>query len=207
MRIGIDLDNTLIFYDDAFINAARERGLIPREFSGTKQQLRDRLREVPDMNGELEWQKLQGYVYGQGIHGARLFGGVEEFFRGCRAKGGLHIVIISHKTEYGHYDPAHVNLHQAAREFLRKAGFFDRARIGLTEADLYFEGTRREKVARIAALDCDVFIDDLPEVFEEPGFPAHTRRLLLTGSNAPVAHATWESFANWCDIARALLEN
>jgi len=34
MRIGIDFDNTLIDYDRVFLDAARERGLVPRDFAG-----------------------------------------------------------------------------------------------------------------------------------------------------------------------------
>ena len=36
LRIGLDLDNTLISYDQLFHRVAIERGLIPRGFSGAK---------------------------------------------------------------------------------------------------------------------------------------------------------------------------
>ena len=36
MKIGIDLDNTLICYDNAFQRVAREEGLLPPAFEGNK---------------------------------------------------------------------------------------------------------------------------------------------------------------------------
>ena len=36
---------------------------------------------------------------------------------------------------------------------------------------VYFSGTRAEKVVKIADLNCDAFIDDLEEVFAEKHFP------------------------------------
>src|SRR5258708_33248098 len=73
MRIGLDFDNTIIRYDDVFLQAARDRGLLGRDFVGTKQQIRDTIRALP--GGEVKWQALQGYVYGSGIGGAALFPG------------------------------------------------------------------------------------------------------------------------------------
>src|SRR5258708_39666194 len=86
MRIGLDFDNTIIRYDEVFLQAARERGLLGADFVGTKQQIRDAIRGLPD--GEAKWQALQGYVYGSGMGGATLFGGLPEFLR--RAQTGWH---------------------------------------------------------------------------------------------------------------------
>src|SRR6266545_12572 len=83
VRIGIDFDNTIVTYDQVFLTAARERGLVDSAFSGGKKAVRDRIRLLP--NGELCWQKLQGYVYGAGIGAALLIDGVAPFLRRCRA--------------------------------------------------------------------------------------------------------------------------
>jgi hypothetical protein len=77
MRIGIDFDNTLIDYDRVFLEAARELGLVPRDFAGPKKVVRDAIRLLP--NGEPTWQRLQGYVYGAGIGGAVPFSGACDF--------------------------------------------------------------------------------------------------------------------------------
>jgi hypothetical protein len=53
-----------------------------------------------------------------------------------------------------------------------------------------FELTKEAKVARIAALGCEAFIDDLPEIFASPDFPISTRRILFDPANqfADLAH-------------------
>src|SRR5712692_4361339 len=106
MRIGIDFDNTLIDYDGVFVAAARERGFIGPEATGTKRAVRDAIRLLPD--GELTWQRLQGHVYGAGIGGAVPFAGAGDFLRRC-AERGAGVFIVSHKTRYGHFDPARVD--------------------------------------------------------------------------------------------------
>jgi len=201
MKIGIDLDNTLIHYDAAFVGAAAARGLLPGNFAGGKQELRDALRAKGD-EGEIAWQQLQGHVYGKGIGAAKLFAGADRFLQDCRSRG-KEVVIVSHKTEFGHYDPDRVNLRDAARGWMRAQGFFRPDGFGLSEANVHFEATRKAKVERIAALNCDAFIDDLFEVFEEPDFPKGVRQILFSAPQlAPQGH--WEVCASWDDIRRAV---
>jgi hypothetical protein len=182
VRIGLDFDNTIIRYDEVFARAAAERGLLPEDFRGNKQAVRDIIRLRPD--GELEWQRLQGHVYGKGIGGAQPFAGVDSFLRRAR-KVDAHVLIVSHKTEYGHFDPERVNLRTAAMTWMEAHGFFSTDGFALGRADVHFATTRTEKLARIGALRCDVFVDDLPEVLHDPGFPEGVARILLSEHPEP----------------------
>ena len=184
MRIGIDFDNTIITYDDVFRVVARRRGLIGDGFGGRgKQAIRDHIRLLPE--GEIRWQQLQGQVYGKGIAEAAMFPGVAGFLRRCRAQG-LPIAIVSHKTEYGHYDPERVNLRRAALDWMTAQGLF--RELGLSAENVFFESTRAEKLRRIAALSCTHFIDDLEEVLDDPAFPPGVTRILFsTGARPPEA--------------------
>ena len=176
-RIGIDFDNTIISYQQAFLDAAAAGRLLPEGFVGTKQAVRDRIRLLPD--GEHEWMRLQGFVYGKGIGNAVPFNGVAEFLRHCHKRGET-VFIVSHKTEFGHFDTSGVNLRQAARDWIKAQGFFRYDEYGLSLENVYFEGTRAEKLDRIAALGCTHFIDDLEEVLCDPKFPPHVNRILFT---------------------------
>lgn len=177
MRIGLDFDNTIIRYDEVFAAAAAERGLLPAGFGGNKQAVRDAIRLRPD--GELDWQRLQGHVYGKGIGDAQAFPGVDGFLRRAR-KANADVMIVSHKTEYGHFDPDRVNLRTAALAWMEAQGFFGADDFALRRADIHFAASRAEKLARIAALRCDVFVDDLPEVLDDPDFPACATRILFS---------------------------
>src|SRR5260221_80515 len=195
MRIGIDFDNTLIAYDDAFLAAAGERDLLSLGFAGNKQAVRDAIRLLPD--GELAWQQLQGHVYGKGIGGAVMFEGVDGFLRRCRA--ARHgVFFVSHKTEYGHHDPDRVNLREAALGWMEAQGFFAPDRYAIPRENIFFETSRAHKLKRIAALKCAYFIDDLEEVLRDPDFPPGVHRVLFgaAGSCASLAVcSTWQRIA------------
>jgi hypothetical protein len=177
MRIGLDFDNTIIRYDDVFRQAAKERGLLSAEFSGSKQQVRDAIRRLPD--GELKWQALQGYVYGKGIQNATLFPGLPDFLRHARSHGDT-VLVVSHKTEHGHFDPDRVNIRHAAMRWMEAQGFFTDQGFSMIPDHIHFASSRSEKLSRIADLKCDIFIDDLEEVLVDPDFPRFVRRILFS---------------------------
>jgi hypothetical protein len=196
MLIGIDFDNTLVTYDQVFRDMAFARGLIDPDFVGTKQEIRDRIRLLPD--GELAWQSLQGFVYGKGIALAQMFEGADAFLRHARAEG-LPVVVVSHKTEYGHYDQDRVNLRESARAWMRANGFFASDGYGIPAENVYFEGSRAEKLERIESLGCTCFIDDLEEVLEDPEFPEGISRILFS-QKKPVRPAPYAICTSWRQI-------
>ena len=197
LRIGIDFDNTIIAYDEVFRAAAKERGLIAADFPGSKQAVRDAIRLLPD--GELAWQRLQGQVYGKGIVGATMVQGVASFLRRCRAEGSA-VAVVSHKTEYGHFDPDRVNLRKAALDWMAAQGLFDGDH-ALARDNIHFESTRAEKLERIAALSLSHFIDDLEEVLTDPGFPPDVERILFA-DDAQAASPLYVRCTTWREIER-----
>lgn len=173
--IGIDFDNTLINYDEVFFNHALSLNLIGPETNKNKKDVRDKIRLLTD--GEIIWQKIQAFVYGQGIAQACLNEGVETFLKTC-AQQEIKVYVISHKTEYSPFDAHKINLRQVALDWMKANGF--------NKAQVYFESTRAQKIERIKSLKCTHFIDDLPEVFLEDGFPSGTKKILYApGFEAP----------------------
>ena len=197
MRIGLDFDNTIIRYDDVFRGAAIARGLLSDAFSGTKQQVRDAIRLMPD--GERHWQALQGYVYGKGIRSATPFPGLDGFLRRARALGDT-ILVVSHKTEYGHFDPERVSLRGAAMDWMEERGFFTEQGFSLVPGNIHFTASRPEKLGRIGELACDIFIDDLEEVLSDPTFPISVRRILLADCADQGADLPYEVCRDWAAI-------
>jgi hypothetical protein len=202
-RIGIDFDNTIISYQQAFLAAAKDNDLLPKSFAGTKQAVRDQVRLLPD--GEQEWMRLQGAVYGKGISDATLIDGVADFINRCRG-AGASVFIVSHKTEYGHFDTSRVSLRQAALGWMEQQGFFHKQGYGLAVDNVYFENTRAEKLARIAALGCTHFIDDLEEVLDDPGFPSGVRRILFADGLPLAKPLSYSVCVNWRQIAELVFD-
>jgi hypothetical protein len=195
LRIGIDFDNTIIAYDEVFCAMAKDHGLIDAGFAGRKQAVRDAIRLLPD--GERAWQRLQGQVYGKSIAGATMAPGFAAFLRRCRSEG-CAVAVVSHKTDYGHFDPERVNLRQAALDWMTMQGLFtgDHA---IGPGNIYFEGTQAEKLRRIVALHLTHFIDDLEEVLTNPDFPPNVKRILFADSNGKDA-TPYVVCPTWRDI-------
>ena len=199
MKIGIDFDNTIASYDTLFHEVALRENFISGKWSGCgKTELRNYLRTQPD--GEKTWMKLQGLVYGKYMHGAEMMPGVANFFLSCKVRNH-RILIVSHKTEYGHYDPKKISLRNEALKWMESKHFFDPEYYGINNEDIYFADTRKEKVEKIAHLKCSWFIDDLPDVFKENHFPSKTKKILFGFSDPELLNDTvvLESWRNISD--------
>jgi hypothetical protein len=196
MRIGIDFDNTIVGYDRVFLDTAVREGLLRRDFVGHKQAIRDAIRLLPD--GELAWQRLQGIVYGRGIAEAAMFEGVDRFLRRCRDEGHA-VFVVSHKTEYGHFDRERTNLRAAAMDWMQRHGFFAAEGYGLSVDNVFFEASRADKLDRIARIGCTHFIDDLEEVLSDPGFPP-INRILFSVHGVTGATSLFPTCATWSQV-------
>jgi hypothetical protein len=201
MRIGLDFDNTIICYDDVFQQAATDRGLLEPNFAGTKRQIRDVIRRLPD--GEVKWQALQGYVYGKGIENAALWAGLPEFLTRAQICRDT-ILIVSHKTEHGHFDPDKVDLRAAALRWMETQGLFSGRGCSIAREQVYFKATRAEKLRRIAELDCDVFVDDLAEVLSDPDFPSAVRRVLFSELATDAEGLPYRVCRDWPSISEVI---
>jgi hypothetical protein len=202
VRIGVDFDNTIASYDGVFVEAALGRGWIVPGFRGTKKQLRDSVRKLDD--GEIKWQILQAEVYGPRMQEAVPFPGVLEFFEAARRRGS-ELFIVSHKTRFANYAEEKVDLREAALRWMEARGLFEPGKSGLARANVFFADTRDEKIEKIAALGCGVFIDDLEEVFAHPEFPAGVSRILFSSGNEQPDGGPVVAYEDWAGISRHVL--
>ncbi|MSW12993.1 MAG: phosphotransferase, partial [Actinobacteria bacterium] len=174
MRIGLDFDNTIANYDQAFPEVARILGYETKTLN--KRDLKLDLLKQPD--GDTAWQKVQGLVYGKYIDLASLYPGVVEFV--LRAlSGDNQVFIVSHKTQLGHFDESRTPLRQAATNWLINQELVGDSDLNIKLQNVFYAETRDEKIRKIAELKLDVFIDDLEEVLTDKSFPKETRKVLF----------------------------
>jgi hypothetical protein len=192
VRIGLDLDNTLIDYEAALTATGIALGAVPAGVRLSKRDVRDRIRALPD--GETRWIEVQAHVYGPGIDGARLYPGVPEFIAAARERG-IELAIVSHKTEYAVAAPDGPSLRACARDFLRKHEI---------ELPVYFESTRSEKCARLARLGITHAIDDLIEVFDDAAFPPGIERWLFAPYGSQPHPTVDRHFVTWRELREAI---
>jgi len=203
VKIGIDFDNTIALYETLFRQVAQAEGFIPGSWRGSgKTELRNHLRRQPD--GERTWMKLQGLVYGKYMHGAKMMPGIANFLLSCKVRNH-RVFIVSHKTEYGHFDPEKISLRQEALKWMEAKHFFDQDYFAINRNNIFFSDTREEKVAIIAQLKCDWFIDDLPEVFEQANFPLYTKNLLFGAFNGEKLRHDTAVLNSWRKISDKIL--
>ena len=186
LHIGIDFDHTIVCYDGVFYKAALEQNLIPASLSPHKTHVRDYFRSI---QREEEWTRLQGYVYGCRMELAKPYPGISSFFENC-LNDGIKISIISHKTKYPYLGPKY-DLHWAARNWLENQSFFN------PKLDVYFELTLAQKLQRILAAECDLFVDDLPELLNEPAFPSKVHKILFDPANLHPINKAWTTLTSW----------
>jgi hypothetical protein len=200
VRLGLDLDGTIVLYDEVFHRHAVARHGMPREVPVNKTAVRDWLRLQPD--GEARWTELQGLVYGSLMPEAKVAPGLGEFLRVIRA-ARIPVCIISHKTEFSVAGPR-VNLRAAALAWLEANGFFAADGFGLRREDVFFEATRAEKLRRIAAQGCTVFVDDLEEVLTEPEFPPGVERWHFLPGQVERRQGEIQNFSDWAKLSARL---
>lgn len=157
MKLGIDLDNTLICYDDSFRRVAIKQGHIDEQdqcFS--KHEIKNL---IIRRFGESYWTNLQGLVYGTYIMEAKAYRGAVNALNNLLDMG-FYVGIYSHKTKYP-YLGENVDLHEAANSWLY-------ANFGtlMDYIELQFFEKKTEKIDAINSSGVRIFIDDLPDILE-----------------------------------------
>jgi len=194
VKVGIDFDNTIVSYDEVFYSVALEQSLIPKILKRSKISVRDYLRSI-DKNDI--WTELQGYVYGKRMLEADIFPGFLEFLEFAK-ENEISLSIISHKTVHP-YKGKKYNLHNAAREFIAERLLKNKKDL-ISERNIFFELTQKNKALRIKKEKCDYFIDDLPEIFLLEDFPNSTIKYLFDPNESTQDYETDHKFSRWNNI-------
>ncbi|MFT6604126.1 MAG: hypothetical protein ACJARO_001645, partial [Bacteriovoracaceae bacterium] len=197
MKIGFDLDNTIIDYNSSFFSIAIEKGWVPKSEVLSKSQLREFL--IQEDGHDERWQVLQSLVYGPQINRAKIYEGFNDFLSFC-IKNKFEIVIISHKTKVSNFNPD-IELRTPALNWLKFHSVLSPEKIPLDK--IFFCSTLEEKVKKIADEKCDFFVDDLEKVITREGFPKETIPFLFSPSHEPKTDIFYKR--SWSDIHKTFI--
>jgi hypothetical protein len=193
MKVGIDLDNTIINYDGVFYSAALDLGWITPEIGRDKESVKSFL--IEHIN-EDKWTELQGIVYGKQIYKACPYDGVSHCFDVFIERGySLHLV--SHKTRYPIIGEK-VDFHIAAKNWLTEnqlTHFFQ---------SLSFCETKALKIETIDHLNLDCFIDDLPSILLNENMPSQTKKFLFDPMLKHLSNSNYMVLSSWQEIAKTI---
>lgn len=201
MRIGLDFDNTIVSYDKIFYKVALERQLIPSTIPVNKLSVRDYLRQI---GNEDAWTEIQGHVYGSRMLEAQPYPDLIKTLEKL-SLDGHELFIVSHKTKHPFLGPKY-DLHLAASEWILKNLQNDILSL-VNSNNIFFELTKKEKIARIRTLNCHVFVDDLPEIFSDNDFPHQVKPILFDPekSHPPELRGALNSISYWGDLPQYIL--
>lgn len=197
MLLGFDFDNTLISYDRLFRHVALDQALIPEEIPPEKNAVRDYLRQ---QGREEQWTRLQGEVYGNRILEAEPYPGMQAVLKELSGRQ-IPMCIVSHKTRTPYLGESW-DLHAAARSWLVQQGFHDSNGLGWLEDQVFFELTKDAKVARILALGCTHYVDDLPEILEM--LPDSVEKIFFAPDEDLAKHPKWKLMRSWQELPALL---
>jgi len=161
LKIGFDIDNTLIDYSPSIRSAASDIFGLEMPSGVSKAQAIDLLkREV----GLSAWTELQGYVYAEYAMFATPFANALQSLRTV-IQMGMVVHLVSHKSSY----PASnrkVNLRDWAITMLDTTGILDEVvtRQQLAGDSIHLCETFEDKIKTIENLKFDIFVDDLVDV-------------------------------------------
>ena len=193
MKIGVDLDNTIICYDDVFAHVARTLGY-DCDGATTKNAIRTWFK---NKKMDYKFTEIQGLVYGKYIEHADLFSGAKDCFEAWCVQQH-EVYIVSHKTKYAIIGEK-IDLRKAAKNYLRDAGILKQGSIPVN--NLFFEGTVSSKLLRISNLNLDVFIDDLPTILNADEFPLLTGKILFDPKRKTKEVSSFFIATDWLKIA------
>ena len=175
-RFGLDLDNTLINYDESARVYARKNNRAAKDLND----LRNLMHEL-DSTGEA-WKSAQAWIYTQGLkHASPQAGGLE--FVGSLLNNGGKAFILSHKTEKTPVSSGELNLWEPAMEWLESKGFLS---LFNPKDAVFFLPTQEAKVERIKQLELTHFIDDLLAIFKHSQYPRNVISFWLSNESSPM---------------------
>ena len=170
IKLAIDLDNTIINYDDLFYKAARNT---LRIHSNIKNKENIKKLIIKKYN-EKKWTEIQSTVYSRKIFQAKIFPGfineIKKLSKYCE------IFIVSHKTLWPIYGKK-INLHNKTKKFLKKKKISFCKNSLIKEENIFFETTKEKKIKRIKRLKPHYFIDDLESILKS--IPKSVNKILF----------------------------
>ena len=202
LNIGVDFDNTIADYDLVFEEVAVDMGFLAGRKFLSKADVKNAI--ISQKDGDISWQRLQGQIYGKYMHKAKVFPGFIEFLLLAKIKG-FTISVVSHKSEFGHFDDNKISLRSEALKWIIHNKLIETDLYKLQEKDIYFEATREEKIQRIITLGCKFFVDDLEEVFNEKNFPVEINKFLFDPLNKKINSKNFVTINSWRSLTKLIL--
>ena len=149
-KIGIDLDNTIINYENSFKKYLKDQNIYLRKVDKNK------VKNLIKKNLKIKnWTESQEEIYGKYIKFAKPYT-YFKFFENFVLKNNFKLYIISHKTKNNEFSKKY-NLHKISIKWIKK-------NFNVKNYKIFFLNTVDKKIDKINKINPDYFIDDLSQI-------------------------------------------
>jgi hypothetical protein len=188
IKIGIDLDNTIINYQNSFKKYLSQKKIYLDKIDKNK------IKSLLTKKKKISWTEAQEEIYGNFITFAqpyRYFKEFEEF----SIKNEIKLFIISHKTKYSQFSKKY-NLHSISNKWIKENIFKKKYKI-------IFLNSLSQKIKKIKEVKPKYFIDDLDEVLNHKDFPKKVNKIYFS----KIKKQNLKKFENWRKIKNYIQNN
>lgn len=198
LKIGIDLDNTIIDYSNSLKKLLQDEYKIELKNESIHKSLIKT--KIIEKYSDKEWTKAQGLLYSKYLDYAVPYPGCLDALKKLSTKGS-NLYIVSHKTKYP-FIGGKTNLILLAKKWIKKNLVHENG-IGLFEnTNVLFNETIDKKIESIISHDLDIFIDDLEIILKL--LPSSVNKIWFTSENIPskfIKCSNWEQIMwNICQL-------
>lgn len=166
LRIGIDLDNTIINYENSFKKYLKYQKLPIKKIS--KKKIKELL-----IKKNFRWNNAQEEIYGFFIKFARPYKYFKDFEKFAINKK-IKLFIVSHKTIYSEFSKKY-NLRVESNKWLRK-------NINIENYKIIYTTSISKKIEKINSLKLDYFIDDLIVILKKKKLSKKLKKIYFSNS-------------------------
>ena len=189
IKIGIDLDNTIINYENSFKKFLIEKKIFLKKTNKSK--IKKFINNHPKIKS---WTKAQEEIYGYYIRFANVFKNY-KYFETFALRNSCKLYIISHKTKLSQYSKKY-NLRNVANNWLKK-------NIKKKNYRIFYSNTVNEKIKIISKIKPKYYIDDLIEILENKKIPKKINKIFFSNTLSK----NTLTFNNWIKIKNYIAKN
>jgi len=198
LKIGIDLDNTIIDYSNSLKKLLQEEYKIELKNETIHKSLIKK--QIIENYSDREWTKAQGLLYSKYLDYANPYPGCLDALKKLSINGS-ELYIISHKTKYP-FIGGKTNLILLAKEWITKNLVHENGINLFEDANILFNKTINKKIESIISHDLDIFIDDLEVILKL--LPSSVNKIWFTSEIMPskfIKCSNWEEImGNICQL-------
>tara|TARA_B100000902_G_C27300639_1_gene912574 strand:- start:241 stop:828 length:588 start_codon:yes stop_codon:yes gene_type:complete len=188
LKIGIDLDNTIINYEKSFQKLIKIRKI--NSNWKNKHQIKEAINKS---KSKYNWTAAQEEIYGLFINFAKPYKYFLEFEK-FAVKNKHKLFIISHKTEYSEFSRKY-NLREMSNKWLKK-------NIKMNKYKIFYTNTINQKIEIIKKIKPKYYIDDLIKILRNKKIPKKTQKIFFSRKldSKILTLSDWKKIKNYIAI-------